>query len=117
RDSAPLTLAVATGLLFVLASRSARHIPEFVLCAVPTIATLHWKSHQLERISARERSMVIPNAVLLGLTCAGAALFVVHAWRTPLPRLRWKPLSDDTLASIAACSGPLYNRYDEGGYV
>jgi hypothetical protein len=55
--------------------------------------------------------------VLLTVALAGAVLFVANAWREPLPRLRWRPLSHDLMAAISTCDGRLYNRYDEGGYL
>jgi hypothetical protein len=42
---------------------------------------------------------------------------IASVWAAPARRLAWRPLPPQALAAIAACDGPLYNRYDEGGYV
>ena len=117
RSSVPSTLAVSTVLLFLLAARSARHIPEFFLCAAPAVATLCKFGSERRAPAARSRSMVVPNAALFAFTTASAVLFVVNAWHEPLPRLRWTPLPVQTMAAISDCPGRLYNRYDEGGYL
>jgi hypothetical protein len=49
--------------------------------------------------------------VVLGVFGVGAA------WRTPIPRLGWKPVGDDLRRALTDCPGRLYNRYDDGGYV
>jgi hypothetical protein len=54
--------------------------------------------------------------VLAGLAVA-VAIAVGVAWRRPLPVLNWRPIDDGALAAVRSCPGPLYNRYDEGGYL
>jgi hypothetical protein len=111
-----LTLTISMALLFIMATRSGRHVTPFVLCATPALATLlHAGAGRRERSHPHGR--VVPNAVLLTVALAGAVLFVANAWREPLPRLRWRPISHDLMAAIATCEGRLYNRYDEGGYL
>jgi hypothetical protein len=39
------------------------------------------------------------------------------AWVTGWPRLGWRPITSAALAAVEACPGPLYNRYNEGGYL
>jgi hypothetical protein len=106
-----LTLVSATILLLCVALRTARNIPPFLLCAVPTIAML---------LDAREptpshRRWI--HAPALGLVSAFVALFVFAAWTQPLPRLRWHPVTTSLARAVDGCHGPLYNRYDEGGYL
>ena len=111
-----LTLFLSTALMFVLATRSERNVPPFFLCAAPTIALL--VEARAQRTSAAPSSRVAYlHAATLVAAAVVAAVSVGAAWRQPLPRLNWKPLSDSTVAAINACPGPLYTRYDEGGYV
>jgi hypothetical protein len=35
----------------------------------------------------------------------------------PLEVLNWRPLPEGVLAAVRACPGPLYNHYNEGGYL
>ena len=38
-------------------------------------------------------------------------------WSRPLDRLDWHPVSPQVIAAIGECEGPLYNSYDDGGYL
>jgi hypothetical protein len=109
-----LTLVIAAVFLFLMAAGSARQIPPFFVCAVPTIAVLlNVVVPHEERVT--RRASVLVNAVS-GAACAvAAAFFVAYAWSTHLPRLRWDPVPSSVLSAIEDCRGPLYNRYNDGG--
>ncbi|HET7157303.1 MAG TPA: hypothetical protein VFI87_18240 [Hyphomicrobiaceae bacterium] len=110
-DAATLTLA---GMLTLgLALRSARNIPLFFICAVPALATL---LHEPAVRPTRQQLPALAAAVLAVWVLVGGTV-VAYAWRTRLPGLAWEPLRKETIAAITACEGPLYNRYDEGGYL
>ena len=117
-SSASLTLTVCTGLLFLLALRSARHVPTFLICAIPTIAVLLPRGDSLRlqptSIASRRRTLDLP---ILVMCAAGSVVFVATAWAQPLPRLGWTPISPAAIAAVDGCPGRLYNRYDEGGYL
>ena len=49
--------------------------------------------------------------VLFGINVVGTA------WGTRHPRLGWRPLTPGALAAARACPGPLFNRYDDGGFL
>lgn len=114
-DAATLTLAAM--LTLGLALRSARNIPLFFICAVPALATL--LHEPVVRPSAQKTRQQLPTlaAAVLAVWVLVGFTVVAYAWRTPLPGLAWKPLAEETIAAITACEGPLYNRYDEGGYL
>jgi hypothetical protein len=111
-----LTLVTAAALLFVLATRSERNVPPFLVVAIPAIGTLLG-------VRARQRHAPEParsgrlHAVALAACALGGAAFVAYAWRAPLPRLGWSPVAESLVAAIDSCPGRLYNRYDEGGYL
>jgi hypothetical protein len=109
-----LTLATSTMLLFVAAARSGRHIPPFLLCAVPALAAL-LNVHVRRPEGDRRGAAIVPNAVLWATCALAAAFFVAHAWRAHLPQLRWDPVPAQLIAAIEGCPGRLYNRYDDGG--
>jgi hypothetical protein len=117
-SSASLTLTLCTSLLFLLALRSARHVPTFLICAIPTIAVLLPRSNSLRpqpaAVASRRRILDLP---ILTMCAAGSALFVATAWLQPLPRLAWTPISPAVVAAVDGCPGRLYNRYDDGGYL
>ena len=53
------------------------------------------------------------------MAVASALVFstVAYAYAKRINHLRWTPLPEASLASLRACRGNLYNRYDEGGYL
>jgi hypothetical protein len=57
------------------------------------------------------------NAALLGLVSAGAAVTVAVGWSRPFEGLGWHPLPAGVIAAVRACPGPLYNHYDQGGFL
>jgi hypothetical protein len=101
--------------LVPLALRTGRNVPPFLLAAVPAAAAMWPASWWPARRQAREHHALNRTIV----TAAGAALIatVVAAYAKPAERLRWTPLPQRSLDALAKCEGPLYNRYDEGGYL
>jgi hypothetical protein len=56
----------------------------------------------------------------LGMLVGGAAIAaaaVLMVWRTKPEFLDWHPIPDEAIAALRTCPGPLYNHYDEGGYL
>ena len=106
-------------LMFVpLALRSVRHIGLAALALAPALAAALAGAACV----ARQRKPSTPdkplfNLSLLALAAAGALGLVLWAWSRPLPRLGWQPMSPAAAAAIASCPHPLYNRYDDGGYL
>jgi hypothetical protein len=117
-SSATLTLTLSTVLLFLLALRSSRHIPTFLISAIPTLAALLPRvvSPRSQAVSPSKHRRPIDTAILAACA-AGSVLFVASAWLQPLPRLGWTPVSPSVIAAVDGCPGRLYNRYDEGGYL
>src|SRR5262249_47898016 len=66
---------------------------------------------------ARGRDRPRLNLVLASIFALIGVGVVGAAWAAPLPRLGWRPLAPGALAAARACDGPLYNRYNEGGYL
>lgn len=109
-----LTLVISAACFFLMATRSARQITPFFLCAVPTIGMLLNVRLPYQE-SVTRRASILRNAVS-GATCAiAAAVFIAYAWWAHLPRLRWDPVPSSVLSAIEECRGPLYNRYNDGG--
>ena len=117
-SSATLTLTLSTALLCLLALRSSRHIPTFLIAAIPTLAALlpSSDSRRVQTVRAVRPRRII-DVAMLSMCAAGSVLFVAVAWSQPLPRLGWTPISPAVIAAVNGCPGRLYNRYDEGGYL
>jgi hypothetical protein len=104
--------------LYPLAFRSLRHIGPFLLLAPVAASRLLGADFRLRRRAAP----VSPdhpgvNAGILGVLGVGAAVAIGVAWRMPVEVLNWRPLPEGALAAVRACPGPLYNHYNEGGYL
>jgi hypothetical protein len=112
-----LTLTIATALLFILATRSMRNVAPFLVVAVPTIATLVRVAPVRAPAAHPVVRQLALNAATIGIVFVAGTSGVAHAWRTPLPRLGWRPVLPQTIAAIQSCPGRLYNRYDEGGFL
>ena len=111
----PAFLTLASALTLILAFRSTRNFSTFLLCAVPTAGLLLAEPASHAPTISTSRATMRP--LILAVCTLASASFIAFAWWLPLPRLAWHPMSEEMRAAIAACEGPLYNRYDEGGYI
>jgi hypothetical protein len=104
--------------LLPLTLRSARHMGPWLLLAPAAASRLLGPDFRFRR-RPRPESPDHPglNALILALFGGGAAVSIAVAWALPLPRLGWRPLPAAALAALRACPDPLYNHYNEGGYL
>jgi hypothetical protein len=109
------SLAIASLMFFALAVQSRRNVPPFVLCTVPLIGTLFNRTDPRQRTERVDRPRL--NALIFAATVVAGVVGVGMAWYRPLPRLGWTPVSEELRVALANCSGRLYNRYDDGGYL
>ena len=109
-------LIVASVLFIPSALTSLRNIPPFLVLALPTISRL-LRIDMPETVPALPRSQTRIHAGLLAGACAVAVAVVALAWSTPLSRLQWSPLSAEVVAAVDACQDPIYNSYDDGGFL
>jgi hypothetical protein len=115
RDRAALTF-VALALL-PLAIRYSRNITPFVLVALPAISHNLWAIGWDLRTQPGRREHYHANLVLVSVAAVTCVLVVAFAWSKPLPRLQWRPVSPAVIAAVESCRGPIYNRFDDGGYL
>jgi NADH:ubiquinone oxidoreductase subunit 6 (subunit J) len=104
------------------AVNSGRHVPAFLLLAVPAIAAIRPTSRVAfsRKPSARKAPRLERPVLNTGIFAAAAVLAgftVTYAWVSQTARLGWHPLSQRAIVALRSCPGPLYNRYDDGGYV
>ncbi|HVZ79029.1 MAG TPA: hypothetical protein VG818_13685 [Gemmatimonadaceae bacterium] len=115
-----VAVVIAAVVVLPLAMRAVRNIPPFLLLAMPAASRLLGADFRLGRRAADARTTEehprLNLAILVALALGGAAVVGV-AWAAPLPRLGWRPLPDGAIAALRACPGPLYNRYNDGGFV
>ena len=121
-------LVVLTALVMVpLAARAIRNIAPFCLVWLPAMSRLIGPDARLPRLpGSRPANDAAPqvaeehpraNLALVVAASVGAVLAVAAAWNQPVDRLGWRPIPREAIARIRACAGPLYNRYNEGGYL
>lgn len=112
-------LIVVALLLVVLAARAVRNIAPFCLVWMPAMSRLIGPAARLPGARQRDAGEEHPrlNLALVALMAVGATVAIVVSWRAPLPRLGWRPIAPAAVAAVRDCAGPLYNRYNEGGYL
>jgi hypothetical protein len=114
---------LAAVVVLPLAIRAVRNIPPFLLLAVPAASRLLGTDFRFGRRapdgSDAAASVEHPrlNLAIFALLAVFGAGAIAVAWAVPLPMLGWRPLSPGAIAAVRACPGPLYNRYNEGGYL
>jgi hypothetical protein len=119
-DWAAVTGALA---LLPLAAAAVRNVAPFLLLAIPATsrllgpdarARLPWrKAPAPDAATDRPRA----NLALLAAMSVAALVFVAWSYRVGPPSLGWRPVDGRALAAVRACDGPLYNQYDDGGYL
>jgi hypothetical protein len=109
-----LTL-VALG-LGLLGLRAVRHIALATMTMAPALSRLApVRGAGAAPGAAPERRLV--HLAVLVVAAVSAGVTVIQLWRRPLARLGWRPMSAAAAAAVAACPDPLYNRYDDGGFL
>ena len=114
-------LAAGTLALLPLAFRSVRNIAPFLMLLTPLASRLlgprglpiPW----LRRPRADSADHPRLNLALLAGAAVAAIVVVALAYRGEAKRLGWHALSDGAIAAIRSCDGPLYNAYNQGGYL
>jgi hypothetical protein len=115
---ADLAIVAAALVVLPLAIRAVRNVPPFLLVAIPAASRLLGPDFHVggAAASTSDDHPRLNLSILAGLGALGLAI-IAFAWSAPLPRLGWRPLPPGALAAVAACPGPIYNRYNEGGYL
>ena len=107
----------AAALLALLALRSQRNVPVFLLLAMPAVSGLAFGAHDGRRERDIEPWRWRLHWGALALTALGAAWFVATQWRAVPSPLGWTPMSRDAAAAIRDCPPPIYNAYNDGGFI
>ncbi len=111
---APTWTAVGIALAVLpLALQATRNVPFFLLAALPALTRV--MATQAPAVRPRREVPRAANTWVLGTTVVGAALLVAALWAQPAALLGWRPFSDDVIAAISRCRGPLFNTYGDGG--
>jgi hypothetical protein len=110
-----VTLCACALALLAMAVTAARNVGPFLLVAVPALAAL---------MPPTKRSFLTPRVEHVMVNCAAAlasiaivAGTVVWSYARRADRLQWDPLPAASVQALESCSGNLYNRFDEGGYL
>ena len=110
-------LAVGAVAFIPLALNSIRNVPPFLILALPAI------TRALDLRPAQSVDDPLPSArarlhaIVLGAGVTVAVAVVAMAWLAPWSRLQWNPLPPPVVDAIDSCQGPLYNSYDDGGFL
>jgi hypothetical protein len=105
-------LLLSSVILAAAAASAARNVAFFAVIAAPVFARL-WER---DRPPERARPAKPSGYVLVTLAAVAAAAFVAVKWRNAAG-LGWEPLSDPTIAAVRACPDPMFNHFEDGGYL
>ena len=109
--------------LVPLAVSAVRNVGVFALVAIPAASRLLGPDARVPlpwrrpRAPAADGDRPVANLILLAVAALGALAFVARSYRSRVPTLGWRPIAPGALEALRACEGPLYNQYDEGGYL
>jgi hypothetical protein len=113
------TLAVGSLLMLVLAVRSMRNMGPFALLAAPAFSRLAWSDNDRRRLAVRRAggaaSMI--RAFVFCLSVVMAVLLVRIRLIAGPPPADWIPVSASAAAAIRQCGSPIYNHYNDGGFL
>ena len=115
-DPGDRLLTIASLFFIPLALTSLRNVPPFLVLALPAISRALRVDEPTEIPTVDPKLAKVHGGVLAGAVVV-AVVIVGIAWSAPLPRLGWNPISPEVTAAIDGCDGPLYNSYDDGGYL
>ena len=101
-----------------LAIRSSRNIAPFLIAWMPALNRLlgpDFRFGRRPRPATPDHPLINLGLVVgLGVLAAASVAFV---WIAQPPFLGWHPIPHPALRAIEACPGPLYNHYNEGGFL
>jgi len=107
-----------------LAIMAIRNIAPFSLLAIPAASSLLGPGFRLRAPKPADANAnaaggehpLINLAILAVMTIATIGLVALD-YLTGDKDLGWQPIDPRALAAVRACDGPLYNHYDQGGYL
>ena len=108
-------LVIAALALLPCAIRSVRNVSPFLLVAMPAATRLLPTKFLVPRASPATADHARLNLGLFAALAVLALGSVVACWSIPVAMLGWRPLAGAAARAIAACPGPLYNGYNDGG--
>ncbi|HVV17615.1 MAG TPA: hypothetical protein VHH90_10455 [Polyangia bacterium] len=116
-------LVAATLALMGPAFRSLRNFAPFAVVAAPAATQLLGPSFRLRLpIRRRVEAAASPdhpriNLAIFATLAAVALALVAGAYAVRFPWLAWQPVGRGTLAAVESCRAPLFNHYDDGGFL
>ena len=116
-------MLVACAFTFLpLAIMAMRNIAPFSLLAVPAASHLLGPGFRLRAPKPADANDAggehpIINLAILAVMAIATIALVALDYLTGDKDLGWQPIDQRALAAVRACDGPLYNHYDQGGYL
>lgn len=124
RSWSDVVVLTAALVVLPLAVRAVRNIAPFLLLAIPAASRLLGPSFRFGRrrdAASGERPGDVDhprlNLALTAILLVAGASTVATLWRVAPPMLGWRPIDAGALQALRACPGPIYNRYNDGGYL
>jgi hypothetical protein len=113
-DRSSRLLILSAFVLLAPAVTAIRNIPFFVLAALPALSRLvDWTKTAAD---ARRTASVAARSLLASAIVVGVVIIGVR-WKEGGRDLGWSPVPATVISAIQSCPGPMYNGFDEGGYL
>jgi hypothetical protein len=83
------------------------------------MSRLVWFKEQTPQVTHARgyQAASLVRALTLALSILVAVLVVYHRWTADPPPSAWAPVSREAAAAIRDCPGPIYNHYNDGGFL
>jgi hypothetical protein len=109
------TLIVASLVLAVAGAAAGRNASLFAIVGAPAISWLLPAAWDGPKRPTRPAS---PGGyVLVVLAVALAGIWVAQRWQSERMSEEWRPVSNAAIEAVRACPEPMFNRFDDGGYL
>ena len=105
-------LLISAAILAAAGATAVRNIAFFAVIAAPVLSRLWVRGHPTERLRPVNRVA----SVFVAVAAAAAAAGVAAKWQNP-GGLGWEPLSPRAVAAIRTCPDPMFNQFEDGGYL
>lgn len=107
-------LLIAAAVLAIAAATAVRNIAFFAVVAAPVLSRMWSTAPQVTRA---DRPAGRGAYVLCAAACAIGVLVVGLRWQDGGKGMGWAPMSPGVVGAVRACRAPLFNHFEDGGYL
>jgi len=107
-------LLIAAAVLGVAAVGAERNVAFFAVIVAPVLPRLWGVA---DRPLGRRRPAGAVGYGLLAMAIAAGTIVVVAKWQNGGSALGWRPISSSAIQAVRECPQPMFNHFEDGGYL